>query len=112
MHPQVASDLATQHRYDMTARAARAGRAASAGSSAPAIQATPPARVTPAVQAGPHRGAASPRVPRRIARRAHLPGALLPRYRVSWSRTTLSAAGGDGRRARSLVIVISASRGL
>jgi hypothetical protein len=36
--------------------------------------------------------------------------ALLPRYRVSWSRTTLSSAGA-GRRGRSWVIVISATRG-
>ena len=34
-----------------------------------------------------------------------------PRYRVHWSRTTLSA-GEPGRRERSWVIVISASRGL
>ena len=35
---------------------------------------------------------------------------LLPRYRVSWSRTTLSPAGVDGHD-RSWVIVISATRG-
>jgi hypothetical protein len=54
--------------------------------------------------------AASLRGPRRPARRW---GA--PRYRVYWSRTTLSpvdAAGAPGRRERSWVIVISASRGL
>jgi hypothetical protein len=38
--------------------------------------------------------------------------ARLPRYRVHWSRTTLTAAGGPGRRERSWVIVISASRAL
>jgi hypothetical protein len=38
-----------------------------------------------------------------------------PRYRVHWSRTTLSpvdTAGAPGRRERAWVIVISASRGL
>jgi hypothetical protein len=44
---------------------------------------------------------------------AYLSGALLPRYRVSWSRTALSASAPDGaRRGRSWVIVISATRGL
>ena len=43
------------------------------------------------------------------ARRAHpLP---LPRFRVSWTRTTLAAVAGN-RRGRSLVIVISATRTL
>jgi hypothetical protein len=55
--------------------------------------------------------AASLRGPRRPARRWRA-----PRYRVYWSRTTLSpgdaAAGASGRRERSWVIVISASRGL
>ena len=50
--------------------------------------------------------AASLRGPRRPARRWRG-----PRYRVHWSRTTLSA-GEPGRRERSWVIVISASRGL
>jgi hypothetical protein len=36
----------------------------------------------------------------------------LPRYRLHWSRMTLSAAGLPGRRERSWVIVISATRGL
>jgi hypothetical protein len=35
----------------------------------------------------------------------------LPRYRVSWTRTTLAAVAGN-RRGRSLVIVISATRTL
>jgi hypothetical protein len=35
----------------------------------------------------------------------------LPRFRVSWSRTTLAAVAGN-RRGRSLVIVISATRTL
>jgi len=51
--------------------------------------------------------AASPRGPRR-----HTPGWRVPRYRVSWSRTTLSPAAVTGRRERSWVIVISATRGL
>ena len=33
----------------------------------------------------------------------------LPRFRVTWTRTTLAAVA-DRRRARSLVIVISATR--
>ena len=35
----------------------------------------------------------------------------LPRFRLSWTGTTLAAAGGN-RRAKSLVIVISATRTL
>jgi hypothetical protein len=35
----------------------------------------------------------------------------LPRYRVSWTRTTLAAVAGN-RRGKSLVIVISATRTL
>ncbi len=57
--------------------------------------------------------AARPRGPRRGTRRPHLRGALLPRYRVTWSRTALSTAAADGAgRGRSWVIVISATRGL
>ena len=44
-------------------------------------------------------------------RRTHPRGTLLPRYRVSWSRASLPAAA-EGRRGRSWVIVISASRAL
>jgi hypothetical protein len=44
------------------------------------------------------------------ARRAQ--GWRLPRYRISWSRTSLSRVGTAGRRERSWVIVISASKGL
>jgi len=40
------------------------------------------------------------------------PAWRIPRYRVSWSRTTLSRIGAAGRRERSWVIVISASKGL
>jgi hypothetical protein len=39
-------------------------------------------------------------------------GWRLPRYRVHWSRVTVAAIGGAGRRERSWVIVISATRGL
>lgn len=42
----------------------------------------------------------------------HTRPTLLPRYRLHWSRTTLSGAGVAGRRERSWVIVISATRGL
>jgi hypothetical protein len=46
----------------------------------------------------------SPAVARRpTSRRA------IPRFRVTWTRTTLAAVA-DRRRARSLVIVISATR--
>lgn len=51
--------------------------------------------------------AAGPRGPRRFA-----PGAFFPHYRLSWSRTTLSPAAGGGRRGRSWVIIISATRGV
>ncbi|HEY1824266.1 MAG TPA: hypothetical protein VGG83_30540 [Trebonia sp.] len=43
----------------------------------------------------------------RTAGRAH-PTAL-PKFRVSWTRTTLAAVAGS-RRGRSVVIVISATR--
>jgi hypothetical protein len=45
------------------------------------------------------------------ADRDHARHRALPRFRVSWTRTTLSAVA-DRRRARSLVIVISATRTL
>ena len=61
--------------------------------------------MTRAGRASRRRAAASLRGPRRAAPRAYL-----PRYRVSWSRTTLSPAGAGGR-GRSWVIVISATRG-
>ena len=41
--------------------------------------------------------------------RGHARYRALPRFRVSWTRTTLAAVA-DRRRARSLVIVISATR--
>jgi len=49
-------------------------------------------------------------VPRRSpAARDHARRRALPRFHVSWTRTTLAAVA-DRRRARSLVIVISATR--
>ena len=88
MHPAMAGALASQHRHEMTVKAGHHAQATHAGETAGARQA-----------------AASLRGPRR--------GALLPRYRVSWSRTALStAAAGGGRRGRSWVIVISATRSL
>ena len=45
--------------------------------------------------------------PARAGRRAR--ARALPRFRVTWTRTTLAAVA-DRRRARSLVIVISATR--
>ena len=95
MHPDMASALASQHRHEMTAKASHHTQATQASETAGECQ-----------------PAASPRGPRRGARRAYLPGALLPRYRVSWSRTALSASAPDGTgRGRSWVIVISATRG-
>lgn len=96
MHPDMASALASQHRHEMTAKAGHHAHATHASHTAGACQ-----------------PAASLRGPRRGARRAYLSGALLPRYRVSWSRTALSAsAPGGAERGRSWVIVISATRGL
>ena len=101
MHPDMASALASQHRHDMTAKAGHYTRttlAAQAGETAEACQT---AHASQAAQVA------------RGARRPHLSGALLPHYRVSWSRTALSTAAADGaRRGRSWVIVISATRGL
>ena len=48
---------------------------------------------------------AGPSAPGR--RRAH--PVTIPRFRVSWTRTTLAAVAGN-RRGRSVVIVISATR--
>jgi hypothetical protein len=96
MHPEMTSALASQHRHVMTAKASHQAQVARAGDTA-----------------GARSAAASPRGPRRGARRPHLSGALLPRYRVSWSRTALSATAADGAgRGHSWVIVISATRSL
>jgi len=89
MYPTINTALAAEHRHDMVAQAERATLA----------------------RATRHRAAAGSRGPRRAAGRAHLPGALVPGYRVSWSRTTLAPAAGS-RRGRSWIIVISATRGL
>jgi hypothetical protein len=126
MHPDMASALASQHRHEMTAKAGHHARttlaAAQAGETAEACQAAHASQASRASQASQAarrargarlQAAASPRGPRRGARRPHLPGALLPRYRVSWSRTALSTAAADGAsRGRSWVIVISATRSL
>jgi hypothetical protein len=116
MHPDMASALAGQHRHAMTAKAghhAQATQAVQAGETAEACRAAHPGPATPAGRGTLLQAAASPRGPRRGARRPHLPGVLLPRYRVSWSRTALSTAAADGaRRGHSWVIVISATRTL
>lgn len=119
MHPDMANALASQHRHEMTVKASRhvqAAHAALATQAGETAEACPAAQASPASPAGRGAGpraAASPRGPRLGARRPHLPGALLPRYRVSWSRTALSTAAADGaRRGRSWVIVISATRSL
>lgn len=116
MHPDMASALASQHRHEMTAKAghhARTTPAAQAGETAEACQTAHASQASRSTRGTRLQAAASPRGPRRGARRPHLPGALLPRYRVTWSRTALSTAAADGaRRGRSWVIVISATRGL
>jgi hypothetical protein len=116
MHPDMASALASQHRHEMTAKAghhARTTLAAQAGETAEACQTAHASQASRSTRGTRLQAAASPRGPRRGARRPHLPGALLPRYRVTWSRTALSTAAADGtRRGRSWVIVISATRGL
>jgi hypothetical protein len=116
MHPDMASALASQHRHEMTAKAghqARTTLAAEAGETAEACQTAHASRAAQVARGTRLQATASPRGPRRGARRPHLPGALLPRYRVSWSRTALSAsAPGGAERGRSWVIVISATRGL
>jgi hypothetical protein len=58
-------------------------------------------------QADARRPAASARVPRH-----RVPDLRVPRYRVHWTRMTLPAVGAAGRRERSWVLVISASRSL
>ena len=104
MHPDMAGALASQHRHEMTAKAGHYTRttlAAQAGETAEACQTAHASQASQAAQVA------------RGARRPHLSGALLPHYRVSWSRTALSTAAADGaRRGRSWVIVISATRGL
>src|SRR4029077_19763943 len=119
MHPDMASALASQHRHEMTAKAghhARTALAAQAGETAEAYQAAHASQTAGGARGARLQSAASPRGPRRPRRgprRPHLPGALLPRYRVSWSRTALSTAAADGAsRGHSWVIVISATRSL
>lgn len=53
----------------------------------------------------------APRADTRTGRRAHAltRPALVPRFRVSWTHTTLAAVSGS-RRGSSVVIVISATR--
>jgi hypothetical protein len=53
---------------------------------------------------------ATERATQRRAPRRRAPRLTMPRLRVTWSRTTLAAAG--PRRGRSYVIVISATRTL
>ena len=116
MHPDMASALASQHRHEMTAKAghhARTTLAAQPGETAEACQTAHTSQAAQVARGSRLQAAASPRGPRRGARRPHLPGALLPNYRVTWSRTALSTAAADGaRRGHSWVIVISATRGL
>jgi hypothetical protein len=79
MHPEFIASLASAHRDHLLAEARRHDLAAAAREHQSAAAAARPAR-----------------------RR-------LPRFHVTWTRTTLAAVA-DRRRARSLVIVISATR--
>ena len=92
MHPELLSSLATEHRHDLVAAgAARAPFSTGPLSSTGSLAATEPS----APATGRRRG----------------PRLTLPRYRVSWTRANLAAVAGN-RRARSVVIVISATRSL
>lgn len=113
MYPDMAAALAAEHRNEMIAQAARASLGAEASRRTLAGQLIPaprPPHGDHAAPARPRRAAAVSPGARRSAR-AFLPGALFPRYRVSWSRTTLAPAVGD-RRGRSWIIVISTTRSL
>lgn len=79
MHPELLSALAAERRRDLHAMAATRARRTSAGT--------------------------------RAGRRGHAPTwpALMPKFRVSWTRITLAAVSGRRRRS-SVVIVISATR--
>ncbi len=92
MHPELLSSLAAEHRRDL-AVARSAGTMSSSGTVSSAAAASSGITASPARATRP-----SPRL-------------TLPRYRVSWSRTKLAAVAGN-RRARSVVIVISATRTL
>ncbi len=83
MHPELLSSLAAERRRDLAA-----------------------AMTTRPVLTGP--GLAGPR--RSVLAAWRLPRLTLPRFRVSWSRTTLAAVAGSRRRGSSVVIVISATR--
>jgi hypothetical protein len=128
MHPVLASALAREHRRDMIVQAGQAALARQITQATrhrhdmtvQAGQAILTDQITPATQAphGSHavpvrwrRAASGSRGPCRSAPRAYLAGTPFPRYRVSWSRTTLPSAAG-GRRGRSWIIVISATRSL
>ena len=81
MNPELLSLLAAEHRRDLAAaRPAVPGGAVPSGRPVPADRTVRRARPT-----------------------------LLPRFRVSWTRTTLAAVSGR-RRGRSLIIVMSATR--
>jgi hypothetical protein len=84
MHPQLLLSLAAEHRRDMTAD----------------LNAHRPVADRPVSRRA---------VPDRDGRR-RAPRLTVPRLSVTWSRTTLAAAG--PRRGRSYVIVISATRTL
>jgi hypothetical protein len=91
MHPELLSSLATGRRRDLDA----------AITARPVV--TSPVVASPVV-ASPVRAV----LPVRAAWRRHR--LTLPRFRVSWTRTTLAAVAGSRRRGSSVVIVISATR--
>ena len=93
MHPELLSSLATEHRHDLVA-------ARTAGTE-PFSTTRPFSTTGPSANTGPSAPAVGRRGPR----------LTLPRYRISWTRASLAAVAGN-RRARSVVIVISATRSL
>lgn len=88
MHPELLLSLAAERRRDLAAAMTTRPVAASPAFASPAFASTG-----------------------RSARPAwRLPRLTLPRFRVSWTRTTLAAVAGSRRRGSSVVIVISATR--
>jgi len=98
MHPELLSSLAVEHRRDLAA-ARSASPVPSSGTASSSSTEPSSGTASSGITASPARATRpSPRL-------------TLPRYRVSWSRTSLAAVAGN-RRARSVVIVISATRTL
>ncbi len=92
MHPEMTRHLTEQHRRELTADGQRAHLAAAAR------RAARPGQTASRPLAAPVRAVRWP-----VSR------ALVPRYRLTWTRTTLALAD-SAQRQRSWVIVISATR--